>query len=149
MPFPMLSLVATQNPALRTQLGGLFENALLLQILAEQSRLGDLSGWKKAGSDSPELDFIWRQENFLVAIECKATQKVSQKHWSSLKSYFETTADCGIPCVGVLVSAAPFKVINSTKGTMVNLPLYLASGKHLRSCRSWAYQRLHEGKGSL
>ncbi len=134
MPFPQLSLVSTQNPALRTQLGGLFENTLLLQILADQSRLGDLSGWKKGGNESPEVDFIWRQDDHIVAIECKATQKVSQKHWSGLKSYLDTIADSGVSCVGVLVSAAPFQIIRGTKGTFINLPLYLASGKNLRNC---------------
>lgn len=138
MPFPQLSIVSTQNPALRTQLGGLFENALLLQILADQCRLGDLSGWKKGGNESPEVDFIWRQEDHIVAIECKATQKVSQKHWSGLKSFLETIADSGVPCVGVLVSAAPFQIIRGTKSTLINLPLYLANGIHLRSCIRWA-----------
>lgn len=134
MPFPPLSLVATQNPGLRTQLGGLFENALLLQILADQSRLGDISGWKKSGSDSPELDYIWRKDQQLLAIECKATQKVSMKHWSSLKIYLDTIVDSGIQCTGVLVSAAPYQVIHRKNGALINLPLYLASGANLRRC---------------
>ena len=137
MPFPRLSTVATQNPALRTQLGGLFENALLLSIIADQARYGDISGWRKAGSESPELDFVWRNQEQLIAIECKATRKISMKHWSSLKAYHESIGESGVHAIGVLVSAAPFEIIRSRAGTLINLPLYLANGEMLRRCLSF------------
>ena len=80
MPFPRLSLVSTQSPVLRTQLGGLFENALLLQIIGERTFFDSISGWKKGTSDSQEIDFILRHETGAFPIECKATQKISSKN---------------------------------------------------------------------
>ena len=133
MPFPRLSLVSTKNPALRTQLGGLFENALLIALISNQARLGDISGWRSGGSDSPEVDFIWRQDQHTIAFECKATQNVSLKHWSSLKAYLEAIKDINTANIGFLVSAAPFKVVQSKHGTLINLPLYLASGSIIRN----------------
>lgn len=134
MPFPRLSLVSTKNPALRTQLGGLFENALLINLLADQGRGGDVSGWRKGAADGVEIDFVWRQGDHTIALECKASQSVSLKHWSGIKAYLEATANAGGRSMGVLVSAAPFKVVKATAGTLVNMPLYLASGANIRRC---------------
>ena len=136
MPFPRLSLVSTKNPALRTQLGGLFENVLLLNLLSDQARLGDVSGWRKGGSDGAEVDFIWRQGDRTIALECKASRKISLKHWSGLRAYLEATVDAGSQSTGMLISAAPFEVVRSKQGTLINLPLYLASGANIRRCES-------------
>jgi predicted AAA+ superfamily ATPase len=130
MPFPRLSLVTTTNEALRTQLGGLFENALLLQLIDEQTYFGDISGWRKGGSDGPEVDFVWRRNGLSIPIECKATQKVSLKHWSGLKQYLDATGER----VGFLVTAAPFKVIKQSERVLINLPLYSASAATIQKC---------------
>ena len=130
MPFPRLSLVTTTNEGLRTQLGGLFEDALLLQLIDEQTYFGDISGWRKGGSDGPEVDFVWRRNGLSIPIECKATQKVSLKHWSGLKQYLDATDER----VGILVTAAPFKVIKQSERVLINLPLYLASAATIQKC---------------
>ena len=130
MPFPRLSLVSTKNPDLRSQLGGLFENAFLLQILGEQSYLGHVSGWRRGGADGPEVDFVWRTNSLAIPLECKATQTLSAKHWSSLKAYLDATDQK----IGFLITASPFKVIRSKDRTLINLPLYLANLANIRQC---------------
>ena len=130
MPFPRLSLVSTKNPDLRSQLGGLFENAFLLQILSEQSYLGNISGWRRGGANGPEIDFVWRTNSLAIPLECKATQTLSAKHWSSLKTYLNLTEQK----IGCLISASPFKVIRSKDKTLINLPLYLANLASIRKC---------------
>ena len=130
MPFPKLSLVSTQNPNLRNQLGGLFENTLLLQILEEQTYLGHISGWRQGGSDSPEVDFIWRTDSAAIPIECKATQKLSMKHWSGIKTYLDATDQK----FGFLVTASPFCVIHSKDRVLVNLPIYSVSLNTINKC---------------
>jgi predicted AAA+ superfamily ATPase len=127
MPFPKLSIVTTTNPALRTQLGGLFENALLLQILSEQGYQGHMSGWKKSSHQSTEVDFVWRLLNTVVPLECKATLSAKRNHYSGLAQYLDVT---GLN-FGILVSAAPFSITKRGKNTFLNLPLYLASGANI------------------
>lgn len=130
MPFPRLSLVSTQSPVLRTQLGGLFENVLLLQIIGERTFFDSISGWKKGSSDSPEVDFILRHETGTLPIECKATQKISSKNWSALQTYLEITEQK----IGFIVSAAPFEVSRRGKHILINLPIYFATRSNIFKC---------------
>jgi len=115
---------------LRSQLGGLVENALLLQILEEQTYVGQLSGWRKGGSEGPEVDFIWRHKAMAVPLECKATQSVTMKHWSGIKAYL----DASDQKIGFLISAAPFEVIRNKDRILINLPLYFASLANTQRC---------------
>ena len=130
MPFPRLSLVSTQSPVLRTQLGGLFENALLLQIIGERTFFDSISGWKKGTSDSQEIDFILRHETGAFPIECKATQKISSKNWSALQTYLDITNQK----IGFIVSAAPFEVLRRGKHILINLPIYFATRGNIFKC---------------
>jgi predicted AAA+ superfamily ATPase len=121
--------VSTQHPALRTQLGGLFENALLIQLVGDQTYFGEISGWKR-DSEGSEVDFVWRQGPIAIPLECKATQKISMKHWSGLKAFLDATNQK----IGFLITAAPFKIVKSKDRILVNLPLYLANRSNIMKC---------------
>lgn len=128
MPFPNLSLTATTNPALRTQLGGLFENTLLLQLISFQHSVTNISGWNKSPKERVEVDFVWRLDSRVVPIECKASVKVTKRSFSSLRQYLDISQSR----VGVLVSAAPFEIVREGEKALVNVPLYLASGRGIK-----------------
>lgn len=55
---PPISLLETMDPILRTPLGALFENALLIQLLSGKSASYSVSGWKKWSQSDIEVDFI-------------------------------------------------------------------------------------------
>jgi predicted AAA+ superfamily ATPase len=131
MPFPPLSIATTNNPALRTQLGGLFENMVLLQLFSSQSSDAYVSGWKKNSNEDVEVDFVWRLEDSVIPIECKASLKVSKRSFSALKQYLRLTNTN----LAILVSAAPYSVHHEDDLTLVNLPIYLVSGESLKKIR--------------
>lgn len=122
MPFPALSILQTKSPALRTQIGGLLENALLLNLESPDGLELTISAWKETPTSSQEVDFVVREANRIVPIECKASLSVSARSFNSLKSYMELS---GVAC-GILVSGAPFQVIKSKNVTLINVPFYLA-----------------------
>lgn len=47
MPFPNLSLTKTLNKVLRTQLGGILENAVYLSLVEYKFNNINISGWKE------------------------------------------------------------------------------------------------------
>ncbi|NMC64012.1 MAG: AAA family ATPase [SAR324 cluster bacterium] len=129
MPFPRLSLSSTKNPTLRTQLGGLFENILLIQLVAHKMSPFQISGWKKDPKEQKEVDFVWRNDQHVIPIECKASAKVTKRSFNSLKNYLNLTDSH----FGILLSAAPFSIYQEDGLTFANLPLYLANGQAIES----------------
>lgn len=119
MPFPELSLLNTLNSSLRTQLGGLCEMAVLLNMLSSGPINGKIASWKKGSTDSPEVDFIWQG----IPIEVKAALKVSKRNFSAVQRYLEQSEQD----FGVVVSAAPYERFKVNKHTLLNLPIYLVS----------------------
>jgi predicted AAA+ superfamily ATPase len=122
MPFPALSILKTKSSALRTQIGGLLENALLLNLESPDGLELGISAWREDPASSQEVDFIVREANRIVPIECKASLSVSARSFNSLKAYIDIS---GVAC-GILVSGAPFQVIKSRNTTLINVPFYLA-----------------------
>lgn len=122
MPFPRLSLLSTADLALRTQLGGLFENAVLLNLMSFANGYPVVSSWKKKSSLDVEVDFIWRVGNSLIPIECKAALKVTPRSFSSLRQYAKESGQN----FGILVSAAPYSEIHEDKLCLINIPIYAA-----------------------
>jgi uncharacterized protein len=120
-PFPTISLITTLDKALRTPLGGLFENMVLFSL--QGSTIGNLeiSSWKKNSKEALEVDFIWKKGKKTIPIECKASMKINDS-LTSLKSYLRLS---GMK-EGILVSAAPFKVLEDKEFRIINLPVYLA-----------------------
>ncbi len=119
MPFPDISVLPGQTSAQRTPLGGLIENALLLEIISCPGLLS-ISGWKSGSQGSTELDFVIKTENTLIPVECKASLKLSRKHLYALEAYNQVA---GLN-KGILVSLAPFEVVSADNRIIYNLPLY-------------------------
>lgn len=122
MPFPRLSILDTADQALRTQLGGLFENAVLLNMMSFANGYPSISSWKKKSSLDVEVDFIWRVGNSLIPIECKAVLKATPRSFASLRQYAKESGQI----FGILVSAAPFSEVREGKLCLINIPIYAA-----------------------
>jgi len=127
MPFPPLSLLQTSDPALRTQLGGIFENLVYLTLRSHELGSIPISAWKKSSKDDIEVDFILHDTQ-PIPIECKASLKVSQRSFVNLRHYLNAS---GLP-LGILVSAAPLSVHREEGKTFINLPIYACSVRGVR-----------------
>ena len=128
---PEISIMDTINPILRTPLGGIFENAVLLGLLEGQSAKHNISTWKKDGSKI-DVDFILDipKLRIKVPIESKATTKLKKKYYKNISHYLRLTEQK----IGVLVSAAPFQIVEPGDGTVIiNVPVYLASRKNIET----------------
>lgn len=126
MPFPEISVLNTLESNLRRPLGGLFENIVLLQIMAENISQGMLSGWKD--KNNKEVDFIIRREK-IIPIECKSSMKLTTRAYHNLLSYL----DLANLNRGFVVSLAPYSEIVINEKTLINLPLYLFNLKNIES----------------
>ena len=129
---PSLSILETLDERLRSPLGGLFENAVLLNLLEGGSAFKRVSTWKKGNSTDIEVDFLMDSEklNCKIPIECKAAIKIHKKRYKNILHYLELTGQSA----GVIVSAAPFEKIISPSGKIiVNIPVYLVSGNNIEN----------------
>ncbi|MCK5672781.1 MAG: ATP-binding protein [Spirochaetales bacterium] len=90
---PTISILDTIDPALRTPLGGLFENAVLLNLLEGGSASKSISTWKKNSKTNIEVDFILDSElhQRKIPIECKASLQFKKKHISNVINYLWAT----------------------------------------------------------
>jgi uncharacterized protein len=129
---PAISMIDTIDPVLRTPLGGLFENAVLINLLSGESAFKTISGWKKKSQSSEEVDFIIEGPNSRnkIPAECKAATKISKTHFKNVRRYLELTKQD----FGFLISAAPFKKIRLQESgtTILNLPVYLANKSNIQ-----------------
>jgi len=138
---PGISLLQTLDPLLRTPLGGLFENSLLIQLLAGESASHSITTWKKGKQTDIEVDFVYDfpKLGITVPIECKAALKVKKKHYKNILHYLELTHQK----YGILVSAAPFEILKNDSKTIINLPIYLVSKynieKYISALQSKSY----------
>jgi predicted AAA+ superfamily ATPase len=123
MPFPPLSLVASKDPVLRGQLGGVIENIILSQLVSEVGALFNISGWRKDSQSGSEIDFVWRNERATIPIECKAALKMHDRNFSAVKFYLQQTQQS----TGFVVSCAPFQKFPHQTLRLCNLPVYLAT----------------------
>jgi hypothetical protein len=128
-PAPEISIMETLDPLLRTPLGALFENSLMIQLLNGESAFHTITTWKKGGKVDIEVDFIYDlpSRNCRVPIECKAALLVKKKHYKNIIHYLKLTQQH----VGVLISAAPFKIIKNETYTIINIPIYLATKQNI------------------
>jgi len=131
MMIPKISIIKTIDPALRTPLGGLFENAVLLNLLEGESAYKSIGTWKKGNNTDIEIDFVLDipEERVSIPIECKAALKLYDRHFKNIVHYLNATQQS----FGILISAAPFQVKTLGNKTMINLPVYLASRKNIRN----------------
>lgn len=84
---PKLSVIHTLDERLRTPIGGLIENAVLLQLLAGSGGLRLLSGWKKNHKEPIEVDFVIKREGVPTPVEVKATLKANNRHCKNIVHY--------------------------------------------------------------
>ncbi len=121
MPFPSLSMMSTSNSVMRTQLGGVFENLVLSQLVSNSLELPMLSGWKKNAQDGVEIDFILKNPQ-LIPIEVKASKKISLNNFKSIISYLHASN----LKTGIIISNDMFRVFKRDGLVLINLPIYLA-----------------------
>jgi predicted AAA+ superfamily ATPase len=126
---PPISLLNTISPALRTPLGGLFENAVLINLLSGQSAYAEIGTWKQGSQSSREVDFVLQKGTQRIPNECKAALKFKQAHTSNVFSYLQAAQQP----VGFVISAAPLEVSEKNGHRMINLPVYLASRENIEA----------------
>lgn len=132
LPIPTISLVNTVDPLLRTPLGGVFENAVLLNLLSGESASKSITTWKRGGQADIEVDFVVDHKNgkIKIPVECKAATRIQKRHYKNINHYLDITGQS----FGILASAAPFQVISPTPGrTILNLPIYLVTRSNIIS----------------
>ena len=130
MAVPSLSLIATLDPPLRTPLGGLFENAVLLGLLEASSAKKKVGTWRKGARSAVEVDFVMDavEIGLKIPIECKAALAVRRRHAESVVDYLRTTRQP----LGLLVTAAPLGVVYRGEDCCVlNVPAYLATRSNM------------------
>lgn len=130
MAVPSISILHTLDPLLRTPLGGLFENAVLLSLLEGASAKKKVGTWRKDAKSAIEVDFVMDavELGLNVPIECKATLAVRRRHADSVVDYLRTTRQP----IGILVTASPFEVIyRGDSCCVLNVPAYLANRGNL------------------
>jgi len=129
---PPVSVINTLDPLMRTPLGGLFENAVLINLLQGGSAYKKISTWKKSQKGNIEVDFIVDAQNSpqKIPIECKATTKIQKKHIKNIIYYLEATGQK----FGIVVSAAALETFKLNHDIIVmNLPVYLANAVNINA----------------
>lgn len=127
---PQISLIDTIDPVLRTPLGGLFENAVLISMLNGDNAFKKISTWKKKKQSDIEIDFVIEagDNKSKIPIECKATSRIKKQHYKNILHYLTATNQH----FGVLVSTAPFQIIHPEENrTILNCPVYLAGRNNI------------------
>lgn len=124
---PQISLIKTVNPALRTPLGGLFENAVLINLLSGRSAYAEIGTWKKGSQVTQEVDFVLQKGSARIPIECKAALGLKKSHANNVLAYLHAAQQS----VGFVVSAAPLETIDRGGVHIINIPVYLASRRNI------------------
>jgi predicted AAA+ superfamily ATPase len=124
---PEISLVKSIDPVLRTPLGGLVENAVLLQLMSKEKNGNYLkiSGWKKNNKQGIEVDFVTSTSELaadsVLPIEVKASKKIDSNNLSNLKQYLKFS---GLKR-GVLFALESPRKIEWESAEIDILPIYL------------------------
>ncbi len=122
-PFQNVSIKDATQPELKTYLGGIFENAILIDLEKKYFRHGPITTWKKSSSTPHEVDFIIKKNEQFIPLECKASQRISNRSFVNVKHYLEVSKQD----TGYVISAAPYKIYDTKKLKLINLPAYLVS----------------------
>ncbi len=118
-----LSVITTIDEKLRIPIGGLLENAVLIELLRNSPKFHNISSWKKSSKDDIEVDFIFKRKDRTLPIEVKASVKISNRHAKNLVHYLndQNLKD------GLLVSLSGFKRFCVGEKNITNVPAYLLS----------------------
>ena len=148
---PKISAVKTLNEKLRSPLGGLIENAVLLNMLEGKGGFYEINGWKNRSNK--EIDFIYPSEQSeregeaptalplegatrapikdsenISPIEVKASLNVTNRHAKNLIQYL-LEHDLK---TGLLISLDKPKRMNLRGLNIINIPAYLFSQNFLK-----------------
>jgi predicted AAA+ superfamily ATPase len=116
---PAIGLIDSISTEQRKPLGGIIENQAAIELSRKNP---ELHGWKKSPSGM-EIDFIYRDGDVPIPIECKAATKIKKTHLKGIISYLRMYGRQK----GVVISLAPFERICLEGGfEVVNIPLYMA-----------------------
>jgi len=129
---PTMSMINTVSPELRTPLGGVFENAALINLLHGKSAKKSIYTWKKDGKTKVEVDFIYdsKETKEKIPIECKATLTLKKKHYANVLQYLRLSGQKH----GILISGAPYQERTfGDKVSVINIPIYLATYNNIQS----------------
>lgn len=129
---PELSIIETIDSQLRTPLGGLVENAVLISLLEGRSVSEKIGTWKKRSSSDIEVDFVLslNKSNYRVPIECKASLKFKKNYTKNIRHYLEGVGGK----FGIVVSGAPLELKSFDNGiNILNLPVYLATRENIEN----------------
>lgn len=118
---PHISAARTLNEKLRTPLGGLIENSVLLNMLEGKGGYYEINGWKD--QSSKEVDFIYKDAKKTIPLEVKASLKVTNRHAKNLCHYLsEHHLETGL-----LVSLDKPKKRKQQGYQIIEVPAYLFS----------------------
>ncbi len=117
---PNISVIHTTDEMLRTPLGGLIENAVLLELLQTQHGYHSITSWKKNNKENIEVDFILNTGHLTIPIEVKACLKATERHCKNIVHYLKTFK----LETGYLISLDKKKEFIIDGKKIINLPAY-------------------------
>lgn len=131
---PSISILDTIDPMLRTPLGGVFENAVLINLLNGLSAYAEVGTWKKGSNTAIEVDFVLSLDGGAqkIPIECKAALQLKKSHYKNVLTYLKITRQH----IGMVVSAAPLERRDADGHAILNVPVYLAERSNLKTFAS-------------
>lgn len=118
---PRISATNTLHEKLRIPLGGLIENAILLNMLEGKGGFYEINGWKN--KLDKEVDFIYKDMEKTLPIEVKASLKITNRHAKNLVHYLSEHK----LKIGLLISLDKPKKIKMQGFHIMNIPAYLFS----------------------
>lgn len=121
-PFQNVSISDASQPDLRTHLGGIFENSILIALENKYFGQESITTWKQSGNSPHEVDFIVRSGDRFIPIECKAGLRVTNRAFKNVMRYLEISKQD----TGYVVSAAPFSSFDTKDYKLTNFPVYMA-----------------------
>ena len=119
---PSVKVLSKTSSVLRSELGGVVENALYLSLLSGKGFLQNITGWKKGPKYQVEVDFIYQIGERRIPIEVKASLRLHKRHYSSIIEYLK---QCEMT-LGILVSGAPYSEYLIDELRIINIPFYFA-----------------------
>lgn len=113
---PSLKLLENVESAHRKTLGGIIENFVAFHLMEQDH---PLCGFRK-NTTGLEIDFVIKNKNQIIPLECKATLRSKDSHLTGLKVYMREFNQK----LGILASLAPFEIHRFSEGTIIRLPIY-------------------------
>lgn len=114
MGIPKINLLETLHFAEREPLGGLMEQLACVEI---NNQFSSVCGYK---TSSYEVDFVIKQNDQIVPVECKAALAPNKNQYRSLDLYHQQMKNKK----AILLSLAPYSEIERNGYTLYHLPLY-------------------------